>query len=73
LNQPIIIHAFKIVPSKFNENGKRLDMQITYNNEKRLLWTSAGGLIDIIQQIAESDFPLETIIKELEDKSLDFT
>lgn len=73
LNQPIIVHAFKIEPSKFPKKGndKCLYMQITFNNEKRLFMTSSTGLMDLIQQVAPENFLFKaTIVKQ--DRGLEF-
>lgn len=72
LNREIVIHAFKIEETKvktFQErgSGKCLHIQISYNNEMHVLFTSASGLIETIQQVPEDKFPfITTIIKENE-------
>ena len=72
LNQKIVVHAFKIEDSKvkaFQErgSGKCLHLQISFNNEKHILFTSSSGLIEVIQQIPEHGFPFTTkIIQENE-------
>lgn len=70
LNQEIIIHKFKIVPSKFE--GERLDMQIEFKNENRFLWTPAKYLIQTIQLINPEDFPIKTTIVKI-DEHLEFS
>jgi Tat protein secretion system quality control protein TatD with DNase activity len=67
LNREIVIHAFKIEETKvktFQErgSGKCLHIQISYNNEMHVLFTSASGLIETIQQVPEDKFPFITII-----------
>lgn len=61
----IIINDYKIVPSKFS--GERLDLQITYDEDKRVIWTSSIGLIETIKLIKKEDFPISTkIVQENE-------
>lgn len=64
IGQEIIISAFKIGPSKFPEkgNGKRLDMQITFDGVERITWTSGIALQEMILQVPEADFPFKTTI-----------
>jgi hypothetical protein len=75
IGKEIIVHAFRIKDSKiFKEHGtgKCLHIQISINDEKHILFTSSGGLIDAIQQIPEGGFPFSTIIVK-EDERLIFT
>jgi len=65
LNREIIVHDFKIEDSKvFKEkgSGKCLQLQISFNNNKHVIFTSASGLIEVIQQIPENGFPFTTTI-----------
>ena len=62
LNREIIIHKFRVVPSKFESCGLRLDMQIEINGEKHVAWCSSKGLIETIRQIPEDSFPFKTTI-----------
>lgn len=70
LNREIVVHDFKIAESKvFKEkgSGKCLQLQISFNNEKHIIFTGATGLVEIIQQIPANGFPFTTtIIKENE-------
>lgn len=71
LNREIAVHAFKIEDSKvFKEkgSGKCLQMQISFNNEMHVIFTSASGLIEVIQQIPHSGFPFTTTIIEENDR-----
>lgn len=75
LNREIVVHAYKIDDSKaFKEkgNGKYLCLQISFNNEKHIVFTAAGGLQEVIQQIPETGFPFTTTIIE-EDERYIFT
>ena len=69
LNLDITIHGFKIEPSKFTEkgSGKRLCLQITHKEESRIVFTGSLFLMDMIQRVAEDDFPFSTVIKEVND------
>jgi len=70
LNKEIIIHDFKIEDSKVfpdRGTGKCLHLQISFNNEKHIIFTSSRGLIETIQQVPKSGFPFSTtIIQESE-------
>lgn len=69
LNLDISVHAYRIEPSKFIDkgNGKRLCLQITHKGELRIVFTGSLFLMDMIQRVAENDFPFSTIIKEIND------
>lgn len=66
IGKQIIIHDFKIVPSKFN--GNRLDLQISYNDDKRVIFTSSTYLSETISKIPKEAFPFSTIIIEDNDR-----
>lgn len=74
LGQKITVHHYKIVPSKYKDkgNGMRLDMQIEFNNELRLLRTGAVELQIVIKKVPETEFPFNTIIR-MESKVFKFT
>ncbi len=65
IGKEITILDYKTGPSKYS--GTRLDMQIVYNKEKRVVWTSSGYLLETIQQIPADAFPTTTII-EIEER-----
>lgn len=70
LNVPIIIHDYKIEPSKYE--GDRLDMQIEKDSILYLLWSSSKILVEMIHKVPKEDFPFKTtIIKK--DKRLVFS
>jgi len=74
LNKKIKVLGFKIQESKFKEkgNGKCLHLQIEMNEEKRVLFTGSGYLMDTIQKVEDTDFPFSTtIIKQ--NKRFEFT
>ncbi len=67
LDREIIVHAYRIEDSKvkeFTDKGseKCLHLQIEFNKEMRIVFTSSSGLLDAIQQIPEKGFPFETTI-----------
>lgn len=73
IGNEIVVHAFKIEDSKIFKDrgtGKCLHIQISINGEKHILFTSAGGLIDAIQQIPEDGFPFTTTIIKDEERIL---
>lgn len=67
-NRKVIVHRFKIGPSKFKDgkgNGLCLTLQITIDDEKRVIFTGSGVLQNLIKQLKEDDFPFTTtIVKE---------
>jgi len=73
IDKEIVVHDFKIEDSKIFKDrgtGKCLHIQISINGEKHILFTSAGGLIDAIQQVPEDGFPFSTIIIKDEERLL---
>jgi hypothetical protein len=70
LNKEIKVLDFRLEDSKFPKDkalNKCLYLQIEFENEKRVIFTIAGGLIDAISQIQKIDFPfLATIIRNEE-------
>lgn len=69
LGKEIIIHFAEVEPSKFTEkgDGKRLTIQITFNNEKRVVWSNSLGLRKQVMSIKKEDLPVyATIIEENE-------
>lgn len=70
LDKEITVFFFKIVPSKYPEtgNGDRLDIQIEFNSEKRLLRTSSTYLQEQIKNIPENGYPFTTKIKEQDER-----
>lgn len=63
LNVNIIIEEFKVEKSKFE--GKRLDLQIVFNNVQRLCMIGSQNLIDMIEKVPKNGFPFTTkIIQE---------
>ena len=65
LNREIVVYHFKIDDSKvYKDRGtcKCLQLQISLNNEKHVVFTSAGGLIEAIKQVPDDGFPFTTTI-----------
>lgn len=61
LNTEITVERCKIEPSKKNE-GKCLTLQIIYREEKRVIFTSAKALIDVVNQLPADAYPFKTTI-----------
>lgn len=75
MNREIIVHDYRIEKSKiFKDRGTRkcLHLQISIGEEKHVLFTSAGALINAIQQVVTEDFPFATTIIE-KDKRYEFS
>ena len=75
LNREIVVHDFRLEDSKvpaFKEkgSGKCLHLQISFNNEKHIVFTSSNGLIETIQMIPRDKFPFTTTIVEDNDRYL---
>jgi len=73
LNREIVVHDFRIEDSKIDAfrkqgSGKCLILQISFNGEKHILFTSGSSLIDVIQQIPETGFPFTTTIIQDNDR-----
>lgn len=65
LNREVIVDAFRIVDSKYE--GKRLDMQLDLDGEKRVTWTGSNILQDMILKVPEGKFPFKTTIVKTND------
>ena len=73
LNREIAVHDFKLEESKvpaFRDkgSGKCLHLQISFDNEMHVVFTSGTGLIETIQQVPKTQFPFTTIIVEENDR-----
>lgn len=66
LGKLITVHDFKTGPSKYA--GTRLDIQITYDKEKRVVWTSSAYLKETIERIPKESLPFTTTIIEDNDR-----
>ncbi len=65
LNKIIIVHHYRVKQSKFYESGQCIYIQISFENEKRVLFTGSYGLLHYLEQIQPDQFPVEaTIIKD---------
>jgi hypothetical protein len=66
IGKEIILHDYKTNPSKYE--GVRLDLQITFGNEKRVAWTSSSYLLETVKQIPKDALPLSATIMEVQDR-----
>jgi hypothetical protein len=71
LDKQIIVIDFDIIDSKYD--GKCLQMQIEYNEDKRVIFTSAKRLISTMERVDKQSLPFSTIIKKQEDDTFKFT
>lgn len=67
LNKEIIVMAFRIEPSKYQQQGKCLWMQIEIAGEKRVLFSASGILIEMISKVPDDGFPFKTTIVKIND------
>lgn len=73
-DREITIHAYRISPARFNteRTDKYLQMQISIDDQKRVVFTTSKVMMDIIEQIPSQDFPfVTTLIKK--DQRYEFT
>lgn len=70
LNRQIVVHDYDIRDSKYEGKGKCLFLQISINDSKRVVFTSAKKLIEDIVEIADEDFPFITTITEIDGSSM---
>lgn len=68
LGKQIIVHDFKLAQSAYS--GRRADIQITHNDEKRVIFTGSTYLIGTLENIPKESFPFSTIIVEQDEKFL---
>ena len=71
LNREIVVHDFRIEDSKVYKErgtGKCLTLQISVADTKHIVFTSAVGLLEAIQQVPATDFPFATTIMEENDR-----
>lgn len=64
LGKRIVVHGFRIVPSKFAEQNNKecLHLQIEMNSLKYIIFTGSKTLMSLILQINKENFPFETTI-----------
>lgn len=62
LNVEITVLAFKIEPSTKKPGTNYLKLQITFENETRVIFTGSKMLQDQISQVPEANFPFQTKI-----------
>jgi len=62
LNVEITIHDFKIGDSIKKIGTKMLTIQIEYKGERRVVFTGATILQQLIQQVPKHEFPFKTTI-----------
>lgn len=74
LNKEIIVNGFVVKDSKFvgKGNGKCMYMQITFDSEKRVVFTSSVYLMNMIDKVADNDFPFTTTVVKI-NEHLEFT
>jgi hypothetical protein len=74
LDQQIIIHDYRIVPSKFPDKAydRCLHLQIELDGKKFVAFSGSKNLVVHIEQVQREDLPIETTIVK-KDKKLMFT
>lgn len=67
LDKEIVVEKFRIKDSKYSEknNEKCLHLQIIFKDERRVIFTGSGVLMDQILKINEDCLPFKTTIVEL--------
>lgn len=63
-NRPIVIEAWRIMKSKYPEqgNGMCLQLQFKLNDEQRVVFTTGIYLQDMISRVPKESFPFKTTI-----------
>lgn len=65
-NKPVMVHHFKIGPSKIEDNkgktGRLLTLQISMNKTDHIIFTGSEVMMDTIQKLPKDAFPFETTI-----------
>lgn len=72
VGQEIIVHDFRVVPSKHRDNTECLHLQIEMNNKKHVFFTGAKGLIEAVRHISKDMLPFKTTITR-DNRFLQFT
>lgn len=72
LNREITVLDYKIVPSRFENKGDCLYLQIEFNGIKHLLFSGSKFLVDMIQRAGKESLPFTTIIQK-ENEHFEFT
>ena len=74
LNREIIVQDYRIADSKLDgkQNEKCLYLQIIYNNYQHVFFTGAKTLLEMIERVPKSSFPIRTTI-EKQNERLVFT
>ena len=63
INKAIIVHDFKIQPSKHFSGTDMLMLQIEKSNEKRVVFSGSKYLIDQISRVPKDKFPFTATIR----------
>lgn len=67
LNREIVIHDYRIKPSKYEGNDKCLHLQISIEGTKHVVFTGSAVLMKMIGEVPKENFPFQTtIVKENE-------
>jgi hypothetical protein len=66
-DREIIIHDWKLEESKFEGKGKCLYLQIEIDGAKRVVFTGSTVLIQEIEQVPMSEFPITATIVEVDE------
>ena len=67
LDKEITIKKYKIEPSKIEGWGDCLYLQIEFKGEQRVVWTGGKYLIQMLEKLPKSEFPLTTKIIEIDE------
>ncbi|TDE53785.1 hypothetical protein [Flavobacterium sp. GT3P67] len=64
LDKEIIVVDFRVLPSNYEGKGDRLDIQIEYRDEPRVIFTGGKYLRQTIEKVPKDKFPFKTKIKK---------
>jgi hypothetical protein len=61
-NERIIVHRYRIAPSKVKDGTRCLHLQIEYKNEMRVVFIASEVLMGLIERVPKNDFPFAATI-----------
>lgn len=69
LNREVVVHNYKLDDTKIEAfkkkgMGKCLYLQVSFNNEMHVVFTSGRALMEVIEKIPKDKFPFTTTITE---------
>ena len=73
LNREVIVHDYKVEPSKIKIGTKCLYLQIALGETKHVVFTGSGKLLEQIEKAVPEDFPFKATIVKKENRAYHFS